>query len=142
MTNPITKTELDRAFRRYVDACQTLGLIPDGFHVVMSTGSKLYGNAYRVALTGDRINDPTDGNHYPNGSGHNRPPAGPDYLGMTKRDAYDALHGRAATLEDVARAYRFHDIVEISTGDHALVISYDRPTSRDDAARTARRILS
>lgn len=100
MSNRITTAALEAAFGRYVRACERLGLVPDGYHVGLDHGSKTYGNAFRVYLTGNRADDGS----YPNGSGHSRPPAGDDFLGMTKREAYGRLRERAAVLEDVAYA--------------------------------------
>lgn len=87
---------------RYVRACEALDLVPDGYRVGLDHGSKTYGRAFRVYLTGIRAEDGT----YPNGSGHGHPPAGRDFLGMTKREAYDRLADRAAVLEDVAHVQR------------------------------------
>ena len=95
-----TKANVEAAFGRYVKACQRLGLIPEGMQVGLDHGSKTYGRAFRVYLTGVRAEDGS----YPQGSGHGRPPAGDDFLGMTKRDAFEALADRARTLEDVAHA--------------------------------------
>ena len=68
--------------------------------VGLDHGSKHYGRAFRVYLTGIQAEDGS----YPQGSGHGRPPAGDDFLGMTKRDAFNALADRARALEDVAYA--------------------------------------
>jgi hypothetical protein len=98
-TMKITTKDLEAQLARYVRACERLGLIPEGMRVGLDHGSKTYGRAFRVYLTGIRAEDGT----YPNGSGHGRPPAGDDFLGMTKREAFTVLADRARTLEDVAR---------------------------------------
>ena len=98
MSDRITNDDLAAMLGRYVRACKQLELIPDGYRVGLDHGSKTYGRAFRVYLTGVRADDGS----YPNGSGHGRPPAGSDFLGMTKREAFDTLADRAAVLEDVA----------------------------------------
>jgi hypothetical protein len=96
----ITNRDLYAALDRYVRVCDRLGLIPEGMRVGLDYGSKTYGRAFRVYLTGVRAEDGS----YPQGSGHGRPPAGDDFLGMTKREAFNALADRARALEDVAYA--------------------------------------
>jgi len=87
----ITNEHLDGALNRYAAACERLGLT-DGRTIVLSHGSKANGIAYRVNLRATE------------GSGHHNPPAGDDFLGFTKRDAFEKLADRARVLEDVARA--------------------------------------
>jgi hypothetical protein len=100
-TTTITARDVGAAFRRYERACKLHDIIPEGMHLALSTGSKTYGTAYRVNLTGDRVTD-TDGNvSYPHGSGHWPPPAGDDFLGMTRREAYDKLCAYASVIEDL-----------------------------------------
>ena len=100
--NTITTKDLEAQFARYVRVCERLGLIPEGMQVGLDHGSKTYGRAFRVYLTGIPVETP-NGWTYPNGSGPSRPPAGDDFLGMTKREAFTVLADRARTLEDVAR---------------------------------------
>ena len=100
-----TAHDLRIAQQIYIDTCETFGLIPDGFHLVFSTGSKTYGNAYRVALVGICVHT-ADGPTWPNGSGHGRPPLGSDYLGMTKHDAMRTLRQRCAAVQDLAHALK------------------------------------
>lgn len=97
MTTRITNTDLENVLNRYKHACDRLGLLPDdGSRVGLDHGSKTYGRAFRVFVT----NEPRpDGTH---STGHGRPPAGDDFLGFSKREAFDTLADRAATLEDVA----------------------------------------
>ena len=100
MTERITTRDLDGMLARYVRACERFGLIPDGYRVGLDHGSKYYGRAFRVYLVGIRAEDGS----WPNGSGHGHPPAGRDFIGMTKREAYDTLADRSSVLEDVAHA--------------------------------------
>ena len=103
MTDRITNRDLEGMLGRYVRALESFDMIPAGYHIGLDHGSTLYGRAFRVYLTGDRV--PVDGvNTFPNGSGHHNPPAGDDFLGMTKREAYNALADRSRVLEDVAYA--------------------------------------
>ena len=101
-----TISEVRGMLERYVKACEALDLIPDGYRVIMDEGSKTYGRAYRVALQGAPVKRADGTNDWPNGSGHGRPPAGGDFLGMTKSEAYHSLHLMAAALEDVAHAQK------------------------------------
>ena len=104
MTNTISITDVRGMFARYERANESAGLIPDGFHLVLSEGSKYYGNAYRVHLTGNRVKLDNGRYEWPNGTGHDNPPVGNDFLGMTKRDAYDSLADAARIIEDMTRA--------------------------------------
>lgn len=86
----ITAKDVRRAFENHVDA-----LIHHGLHdpaegrYVLSEGSKTYGNAFRI-------------NFIPSGeTGHYRPKVGDDFLGWTKREAYDRLTERTRTIVDV-----------------------------------------
>ena len=73
------------------DTIKISELIADSDRLVLSEGSATYGRAWRVNLRYD-------------GSGAlYRPPAGDDYLGFTKREAFDRLADRASVLEDAAR---------------------------------------
>jgi len=94
----ISDKALDAALARYVRACDRLDLIPEGMRVGLDHGSKTYGRAFRVYLTGVQAADGS----YPLGSGHGAPPAGDDCVGMTSQAAFDTLVDRARTLEDVA----------------------------------------
>jgi hypothetical protein len=95
-----TKANVEAAFARYVRACERFDLIPEGMRVGLDHGSKTYGRAYRVYLTGIQAEDGS----YPQGSGHRNPPAGSDFLGMTITEAHTVLADRARTLEDAAYA--------------------------------------
>jgi hypothetical protein len=103
--NTTTAADVRNAFNRYESALRAYGLIPAGHHLVLSEGSKTYGNAYRVNLTGDRAADGS----YPNGSGHSRPPIGSDYLGMTRAEAAQTLNTMAQCVWDMARLLQLSD---------------------------------
>ena len=106
MSDRITNRDLEAMLGRYVRACEAHGLIPEGYRVGLDHGSKTYGRAFRVYLQGSPVHNEDGGYDWPNGSGHHNPPAGGDFLGMTKREAYDRLADRARVLEDVAYARR------------------------------------
>jgi hypothetical protein len=92
----ITNDDLARALEQHVAALDTLGIKYDG-RLVLSHGSKTYGRAFRL-------------NRIPNGeTGHWAPPIGSDFLGMTKREAYDELVGRTRVLWDVHYAQTWED---------------------------------
>lgn len=107
MNIPVTDKDLDAVLARYVRACKRLDLIPEGMRVGLDHGSKTYGRAFRVYLTGIRAEDGS----YPQGSGHRQPPAGRDFLGMTKREAFNVLAERAWALEDVAYALGLREAI-------------------------------
>ncbi len=92
----ITK-DVNAAFRRYVTACEALNHVASDQEVVLTTGSKVNGIAFRVALV-----SLSPGRT----SGHYAPPAGDDFLGMTKSEAFYRLADRASVLEDVQRALK------------------------------------
>lgn len=89
MTN-ITIKDVRRAFDNHVAALTRHGLHdPAEGRYVLSEGSKTYGNAYRI-------------NFIPTGeSGHYRPRIGSDFLGFTKREAYEKLTERTQIIGDV-----------------------------------------
>jgi len=99
MPKPTTAADLAAALGRYARACKALGLIPPGKRIVMAEGSRINGRAYRVALSGIPVTDAASKTTWPNGSGHDRPPVGDDFLGMTKTEARAALLDRAEALE-------------------------------------------
>lgn len=104
MSYRITKAALEQRFEQYVSALNGLGMIPEGYHVVLTHGSKTYGNAYRINLTGTPVwNEAWHRYDYPNGSGHSHPPTGDDFLGMTKAEAHTKLTAITRTLWEVAR---------------------------------------
>jgi hypothetical protein len=94
MMETITKTDLDRALQAHKSAlvalwdCLGLPGIEDAA-ITVAEGSKAYGRAYRLhsLKTGS--------------GGLYDPPLGGDYLGMTKREAYDALVSRTSFIWEV-----------------------------------------
>jgi hypothetical protein len=96
----ITNEDLDNMLSHYVNACIDLGMLPDGYRVVLSHGGS--GRAFRIHLTGYPAK--VDGVWtYPNGSGESAPPTGDDYLGMNKKAAYHTLNQITRTLWSVQR---------------------------------------
>ena len=94
MSDRITNEDLDNMLARYTRALKRLGIntgTSDGTTIGMQRGSKTYGIAFRLFTTGGAL-----------GSGHHRPPVGDDYLGMTKREAWDTLATLSRAMEDVA----------------------------------------
>lgn len=92
----VTIEQVRGVFARFAEACTRYGLVADGRVLRLAEGSKLYGNAFRVYETGtDRT--------VPGWSAHHSPTVGSDFLGMTKREAYDALVTRARCVEDMGR---------------------------------------
>lgn len=90
----ITNEDLDQALKVHNDVLRHHGLLSDpAAKLGLDHGSKTYGRAFRlfVTYTDDR----------PGWSGHHRPPVGDDFLGMTKRDAYEALTARTRHISDV-----------------------------------------
>jgi hypothetical protein len=100
MTNRITNQDLDNMLSHYQNAVDALGMLKDGYHIVLSHGSATDGRAFRINLTGDAVKV-GDRWTYPNGSGHDYPPTGDDFLGFTKRDAYTTLNQITRTLWSV-----------------------------------------
>jgi hypothetical protein len=93
----ITKQDVDNAFQRYVQICTENNLTTPDREIQLTHGSKTNGIAFRVYTVGrDRT--------LPGWSGHSRPPAGDDFLGMTKAEAYATLQERNRTIADVLDA--------------------------------------
>ena len=114
----ITIEDVRRAFKAHVECLEACGIVYDG-RLVLSEGSKYYGNAYQINLTDkmDRCqarpwNDPTNhggcaacgGSGMARCSGHYRPPVGDDFLGMTKREAFETLTARTRAIYDTHTA--------------------------------------
>ena len=98
MSDRITNQDLDNMLSHYQNALDALGMLKEGYHIVLSHGGS--GRAFRINLTGDAVK--VDGAWtYPNGSGHSHPPTGDDFLGFTKRDAYTTLNQITRTLWSV-----------------------------------------
>ena len=102
MSERITTKDLDRQLTQYVNALKDLEMLPAGHRIVLDHGSKTYGRAFRIALTGEPVYNVEKGWYeYPNGSGHSFPPTGDDYLGMTKAEAYRTLNAITRALWSV-----------------------------------------
>ena len=68
MTYRITKADLELRFEQYVSALNGLGMIPEGYRVVLSHGSKYNGIAYGINLAGTPVwDEETQRYDYPNG---------------------------------------------------------------------------
>jgi hypothetical protein len=97
MRDRVTTKDLERQLEQYVGALKDLGMLRDGYRIVLSHGSKSNGIAFRINRTGECVM--VDGRYtWPNGSGHNNPPTGDDFLGFTKADAYHTLNKITRTL--------------------------------------------
>jgi len=93
MNQRITSRDLDAALSRYTRQAARLGLLQPGYRVALETGSRTYGNQYRLSMV------------KPDGAwSASSTPAGDPRLGFTAREAWDALHRMADTLRDVADA--------------------------------------
>lgn len=139
MADRITLTDLRRAFEAHSDALTKCGIVFEG-RLILTEGSKYFGNAYRINVTdfparcqnrryvGDDGSSAEgfvdiNGNHahvdwdwdhegcrdchgtkIETCTGHNKPPIGDDYLGMTTREAYETLTERTRTIYDTAAA--------------------------------------
>ena len=122
----VTTENVRAALGRYERACRALGLLADADRLVLSEGSAPYGRAWWVNLQHD-------------GSGaHYRPPAGDDYLGMTKREAFERLADRAAVLEDAARCVAVSMMAAVISADYredVAIIADDAADVADDLRR-------
>jgi hypothetical protein len=88
---PITTEDLRNMYRRYIRALLSVGALDEGDRMCLSIGSQTYGRAFRT----HRIEAGS--------TGHGRPPIGPDYLGWTKKEAFDTLAAIASATEDTHR---------------------------------------
>lgn len=93
----VTMADLKRALAAHVSALDAIGVAYDG-HLGITEGSKLYGRAFRLYRTGYLV---TTERGTERTTGHGRPPVGDDYLGMTKREAYNALTARTGVIYDL-----------------------------------------
>lgn len=97
MTDRISRSDLDNAFKSHVETLTRHDLIPPGLEVQMSTGSRNAGVSFSLYCVGtDRSVD--------GWSGHRRPPVGDDFLGMTTREAYVELTARTRIIGDTIHA--------------------------------------
>jgi len=97
VSHSVTIKDLNHIFKIYAEQVDKAGGVPDGAKLILSLGSKTYGRAFRVNLTGDG----TKPDVY--NSGHFRPLIGDDYLGMTKYEADQTLRTVLRVLWDVNR---------------------------------------
>jgi hypothetical protein len=92
----VTMSDLRRALEAHIECLARCGITYNG-RLGLDEGSKLYGRAFRLYRTGYMIDGrPT--------TGHGRPPVGDDFLGMTKREAYETLTARTRAIYDTAAA--------------------------------------
>tara|TARA_R110000751_G_scaffold290908_1_gene397708 strand:- start:271 stop:546 length:276 start_codon:yes stop_codon:yes gene_type:complete len=89
MAQRITDQDLETMLARYTRACERHGLVASGDQVWMDHGSQMYGRAFRVYTIRE------------GSTAHHNPPAGNDFLGMTKREAFHSLAERSSALEAV-----------------------------------------
>lgn len=101
MTQTITAADVRAAFRHHVETLERVGITYDG-RLEIAEGSRTYGIAYRIYRTGYTVRD-ADGSSRAT-SGHANPPIGSDYLGMTRREAYETLQTRTRAVSDTADA--------------------------------------
>lgn len=81
-----TNIDLQNALENYDRAVRQLDHNTPA--LVIETGSKVNGNAYRIH------------SKLPNSTGYRNPPVGPSFLGMTKREAVAELNSRANIVND------------------------------------------
>lgn len=135
----IPQADLSGAFTRYNTIARRLGLIPDRMELALTKGNKTNGIAYRVHLTFKAEHwDDDDAD-----TGHHNPPFGDDYLGMTAREACNALCDRARVAEDVA--YRMHlgDVTAAYEGavPGSVILRFTTPTMKDEAVGAFQRMI-
>jgi hypothetical protein len=102
-TDQITQADLSRALASHVETLERAGITYDG-RIGLQIGSRANGIAFRLYRTGYPVRD-LDGSERLT-TGHANPPVGSDYLGMTKREAYEALVTRTAVIADVSYALK------------------------------------
>lgn len=97
-------------FEQYAELVKEYGLVRPGYNLTLDEGSKTYGRAYRVYEVADRSLWGKKGNasdwsgEY--GSGHYEPTIGYSYLGMTAREAHEAIAERKRMIYDIVRALK------------------------------------
>jgi hypothetical protein len=87
MSTRITRTDLNTAVVAYSNALESAGALRCPLQ--LQIGSRTYGNAYRVMFIGE------------GGDLSAAPGTSNGYLGMTAREAYDALWTMTRTITDV-----------------------------------------
>jgi len=103
-----TRADVERALTSYAETIDRAGelglrLKRDGARLVLEQGSKTYGRAWRLYETGF-VNYYVD-QEGPS-TGYSRPIVGSEYLGMTAREAYEAITTRHRVVADVLGAMR------------------------------------
>lgn len=98
----------DRDFYRiadlYEETVNAYGLVRPGYELTFAAGSKTYGNAYTVYEVARReLWGADDGRGSTYGSGHYEPTIGGHFLGMTAREACEALQHRRRVIFDMAQ---------------------------------------
>ncbi len=104
MTDRITQTDLDAALAAHVETLERCGISYVG-RLAITSGSKTYGIAFRLYRTGYLVPSETGTGYRPT-TRHASPPIGSDYLGMTRREAYETLTTRTAVIADVSYALK------------------------------------
>lgn len=90
MSNAITITDVRRQAAIVGELARQARILDESEYPVLSEGSKYYGNAYRLNFT-------------PRGASyHARITRLDDFLGMTKREAWQTLHNHRAIVEAFA----------------------------------------
>jgi hypothetical protein len=151
----ITIGDVRQQFAFLVEECTEMGLIdPATERLVLSEGSKLYGIAYRVNLTG--VYNPETGEWSALGSGHYNPPFGNDYVGTTKAEAFEGIQAlrraafrhaerirliddadkaaKADALDRIAEIMEEHDSWSADTLDEIAQLLIARGFAKDDDA--------
>jgi len=88
VSNRIKRADLIRAAQQQEHALKRYGLMDESENLEVEFGSKASGLGYRLYLVKE-------------GRGGYRPPLSPMFLGMTAREAYDAITMRTWTLGEV-----------------------------------------
>jgi hypothetical protein len=101
MGDRITSADLKQALQNHVDTLARCGITYEG-RLGIDEGSKTYGRAFRLYLTGYMV--PDDNGGVRPTTGHGRPPVGDDFLGMTRAEAYETLQARTRAIADTVYA--------------------------------------
>lgn len=99
MTHRTTTQDITRQLHALEDSLKALDMMPLSDTLRVRVGSKTYGIAFRLER------------HTVEGAYGNPPHGLPDYLGMTKREAFDTLHTINRTLWAVLNARRSSEAV-------------------------------
>lgn len=91
----ITRKDVESVFATYAEVANEHGLVTPGRELVLSIGSKTYGNAYAIH------------ERSPESGGLSEPMIGRSFLGMTASEAYTILSERLRTVGDLVRCRSF-----------------------------------